>query len=45
MPHGGRGASGFGKDMGHDAVADFTVAHHIMMKHAEPVARDGFRPA
>eukprot|EP01036_Dinobryon_divergens_P039868 gene39868-52623_t len=28
MPHGGRGASGFGKDMGHDAVADFTVAHH-----------------
>ena len=45
MPHGGRGASGFGKDMGHDAVADFTVGHHIMMKHAEPVAREGFRPA
>ena len=45
MPHGGRGASGFGKDMGHDAVADFTVAHHIMMKHAEPVTREGFRPA
>jgi acyl-CoA reductase-like NAD-dependent aldehyde dehydrogenase len=45
MPHGGRGASGFGKDMGHDAVADFTFAHHIMMKHAEPVEREGFRPA
>jgi betaine-aldehyde dehydrogenase len=45
MPHGGRGSSGFGKDMGHDAVADFTVAHHVMIKHAEPVAREGFRPA
>ena len=45
MPHGGRGASGFGKDMGHDSVADFSVAHHVMMKHAEPVAREGFRPA
>lgn len=45
MPHGGRGASGFGKDMGHDAVLDFTVAHHVMAKHAEPEVRDGFRPA
>ncbi|MCX6522248.1 MAG: aminobutyraldehyde dehydrogenase [Actinobacteria bacterium] len=45
MPHGGRGASGFGKDMGHDAVADFTVAHHVMMKHLEPAPREGFRPA
>jgi betaine-aldehyde dehydrogenase len=45
MPHGGRGASGFGKDMGHDAVADFTVGHHIMVKHAEPAEREGFRPA
>jgi betaine-aldehyde dehydrogenase len=45
MPHGGRGASGFGKDMGHDAVADFTVGHHVMVKHAEPAPRDGFRPA
>ena len=45
MPHGGRGASGFGKDMGHDSVIDFTVAHHVMVKHAEPAARDGFRPA
>ncbi len=45
MPHGGRGASGFGKDMGHDAVVEFTVGHHVMMKHAEPVERTGFRPA
>ncbi len=45
MPHGGRGASGFGKDMGHHSVADFTVAHHVMIKHAEPTPRDGFRPA
>jgi betaine-aldehyde dehydrogenase len=45
MPHGGRGASGFGKDMGHDALLDFTVAHHVMVKHQQPVARDGFRPA
>jgi betaine-aldehyde dehydrogenase len=45
MPHGGRGASGFGKDMGHDAVLDFTVGHHVMVKHAEPVERTGFRPA
>lgn len=45
MPHGGRGASGFGKDMGHDAVLDFTVGHHVMLKHAEPEAREGFRPA
>jgi betaine-aldehyde dehydrogenase len=45
MPHGGRGASGFGKDMGHDAVADFTVGHHVMVKHAEPTPREGFRPA
>jgi betaine-aldehyde dehydrogenase len=45
MPHGGSGASGFGKDMGHDAVADFTVGHHVMVKHAEPTPREGFRPA
>jgi len=45
MPHGGRRASGFGKDMGHDAVVEFTVGHHVMVKHAEPVRRTGFRPA
>jgi betaine-aldehyde dehydrogenase len=45
MPHGGRGSSGFGKDMGHDAVLDFTHGHHVMVKHAEPAERSGFRPA
>ncbi len=45
MPHGGRRSSGFGKDMGHDSVLDFTVAHHVMVKHAEPAPRTGFRPA
>jgi betaine-aldehyde dehydrogenase len=45
MPHGGRGASGFGKDMGHDAVLDFTVGHHVMVKHQQPAERTGFRPA
>lgn len=45
MPHGGRGSSGFGKDMGHDALMDFSVAHHVMVKHAEPAPRSGFRPA
>jgi betaine-aldehyde dehydrogenase len=45
MPHGGRGASGFGKDMGHDAVLDFTVGHHVMVKHTQPAERSGFRPA
>jgi betaine-aldehyde dehydrogenase len=45
MPHGGRRSSGFGKDMGHDSVLDFTVAHHVMVKHAEPAPRSGFRPA
>jgi betaine-aldehyde dehydrogenase len=45
MPHGGRGASGFGKDMGHDAVLEFTLGHHVMVKHAQPAERSGFRPA
>jgi betaine-aldehyde dehydrogenase len=45
MPHGGVKASGFGKDMSEDAVLEYTVAQHLMLKHAEPEARDGFRPA
>lgn len=45
MPHGGRGASGFGKDMSHEAVLEFTVGHHVMVKHTEPEEREGFRPA
>lgn len=49
MPHGGRGASGFGRDMGHDAVLEHTYSHHVMVKHAAPATatpeRSGFRPA
>jgi betaine-aldehyde dehydrogenase len=45
MPHGGVKSSGFGKDMSETAVLEHTVAQHLMVKHAEPAARDGFRPA
>jgi len=45
MPHGGVKASGFGKDMSEESVLEYTVAQHLMLKHAEPEARDGFRPA
>ncbi|MGU3498373.1 aminobutyraldehyde dehydrogenase [Mycobacterium sp. C31M] len=44
-PHGGVKASGFGKDMSQAAVAEYTVARHIMVKHAPRVAHDSFRPS
>ncbi|MCV7228095.1 aminobutyraldehyde dehydrogenase [Mycolicibacterium komossense] len=44
-PHGGVKASGFGKDMSQAAVAEYTVARHIMVKHAARAAHDSFRPA
>lgn len=44
-PHGGVKASGFGKDMSHAAVAEYTVARHVMVKHAPRSANDSFRPA
>ncbi|TGD90642.1 aldehyde dehydrogenase family protein [Mycolicibacterium sp. CH28] len=44
-PHGGVKASGFGKDMSHEAVAEYTVARHIMVKHAPRAAHDSFRPS
>jgi betaine-aldehyde dehydrogenase len=44
-PHGGVKASGFGKDMSHESLLEYTVTHHIMVKHAEPVVHDSFRPA
>jgi betaine-aldehyde dehydrogenase len=44
-PHGGVKASGFGKDMSHEAVLEYTSTHHVMVKHAAPAARDSFRPA
>ncbi|WNG87495.1 aldehyde dehydrogenase family protein [Mycobacterium sp. ITM-2016-00317] len=43
-PHGGVKASGFGKDMSQAAVAEYTVARHIMVKHAARAAHDSFRP-
>ncbi|MEI6361916.1 MAG: aminobutyraldehyde dehydrogenase [Actinomycetes bacterium] len=44
-PHGGVKGSGFGKDMSHEAVLEYTVTHHVMVKHAQPDVHDSFRPA
>jgi len=44
-PHGGVKASGFGKDMSHEAVLEHTVTHHVMIRHSEPPEHEGFRPA
>ena len=44
-PHGGVKGSGFGKDMSHESLLEYTVTHHIMVKHAQPVVHDSFRPA
>lgn len=44
-PHGGVKASGFGKDMSQAAVTEYTVARHIMVKHAPRAAHDSFRPS
>lgn len=44
-PHGGVKGSGFGKDMSHEAVLEYTVTHHVMVKHAQPEVHDSFRPA
>ena len=44
-PHGGVKASGFGKDMSHEAVLAYTVTRHVMVKHAVPTVHDSFRPA
>ena len=44
-PHGGLKQSGFGKDMSEEAVLEYSVTQHLMLKHAEPDPRDGFRPA
>lgn len=43
-PHGGVKASGFGKDMSFGAIEEYSVIHHIMVKHSEPEAHDSFRP-
>jgi betaine-aldehyde dehydrogenase len=44
-PHGGVKGSGFGKDMSQEAVQEYSVTRHLMIKHAAPAARDSFRPA
>lgn len=44
-PHGGVKGSGFGKDMSHEAVLEYTVTQHVMLKHAVREAHDSFRPA
>ena len=44
-PHGGVKGSGFGKDMSHEAVLEYTSTHHVMVKHAQRQAHDSFRPA
>ncbi len=44
-PHGGVKASGFGKDMSHEAVLEHTVTHHVMIRHTQPPEHEGFRPA
>ncbi len=44
-PHGGVKGSGFGKEMGHAAVLEYTSTHHVMVKHAAREAHDSFRPA
>ena len=44
-PHGGVKGSGFGKDMSQEAVLEYSVTRHIMIRHAEPPEHEGFRPA
>jgi betaine-aldehyde dehydrogenase len=44
-PHGGVKQSGFGSDLAEEAVLAYSTARHIMIRHAAPEARDGFRPA
>jgi 1-pyrroline dehydrogenase len=44
-PHGGVKGSGFGKDMSHEAVLEYTVTQHVMIKHAQHEQHDSFRPA
>ncbi len=44
-PHGGVKGSGFGKDMSHEPLLDYSVTRHIMVRHAPPPETSGFRPA
>ncbi|MER5628719.1 aminobutyraldehyde dehydrogenase [Streptosporangium sp. NPDC002544] len=44
-PHGGVKGSGFGKDMSQEAVGEYSVTRHLMIKHQAPEVKDSFRPA
>jgi betaine-aldehyde dehydrogenase len=44
-PHGGVKGSGFGKDMSQEAVQEYSVTRHLMIKHTATAERDSFRPA
>ncbi len=35
LPHGGFKQSGFGKDMSEEAVHDYTISKHVVIKHAQ----------
>ena len=37
-PHGGVKGSGFGKDMSQEAVQEYSVTRHLMIKHQAPAA-------
>lgn len=43
-PHGGFKQSGFGKDLSEEAIRQYSVTRHVMIRHAEPAPREGFRP-
>ncbi len=44
-PHGGVKQSGFGPDLSEESVHAYSVARHVMVKHAATAAPEGFRPA
>ena len=45
-PHGGVKGSGFGKDMSHESLLEYSVTRHIMVKHDAPsTTGSSFRPA
>ena len=44
-PHGGVKGSGFGKEMSHEVLLEYSVTRHLMIRHAAPPEHAGFRPA
>ena len=45
LVYGGVKGSGFGKDLSHESLLEYTVTHHIMVERAQPVAQDLFLPS